>query len=72
MLITYLSWCYSLICFYDSLYLFLNFIILLSLQDIFVFSKCTINPRNLIEGEQVLNSNQDVQCGKIVTENVSF
>lgn len=45
---------------------------ILSLQDIFVFVKCTINSRNLVEGECVLNSNQIILCGKIITENVSF
>jgi len=45
---------------------------LLSLQDIFVFVKCTVNSRNLVEGECVLNSNQIILCGKIITESIEI
>lgn len=45
---------------------------LLSLNDIFSFAKCTSSSRNLIEGEQVINSNQVILRGKVQTENVSI
>uniref|UniRef100_A0A2S2NLW6 SWIM-type domain-containing protein n=1 Tax=Schizaphis graminum TaxID=13262 RepID=A0A2S2NLW6_SCHGA len=42
---------------------------LLTLNTIFAYAKCTISSRNLIEGEQVLNSNQVILCGKLQIEN---
>jgi len=44
---------------------------LLTLNAIVAYAKCTISSRNLIEGEQVLNSNQVILCGKLQIENVS-
>ncbi|CAI6369773.1 unnamed protein product [Macrosiphum euphorbiae] len=41
----------------------------ISLNDIFMYAKCTSSSRNLIEGEQVINSNHIVLCGKIQIEN---
>lgn len=46
-------------------------IMILTLNDIFKYSKCTSSSRNLIEGEQVINSNQIILCGTIQLENVS-
>lgn len=42
----------------------------LLLSDIFSYAKCSVNSKNAIEGEQVLNSKQIVPCGKLVK--VSF
>jgi len=43
----------------------------ISLNDIFIYAKCTSTSRNLIEGEQVINCNHIVLCGKIQVENVN-
>lgn len=45
---------------------------LLNLNDIFVYANCTSNSRNVIEREQVINTNQVILCGIIERENVSL
>lgn len=37
----------------------------LLLKDIFTFAQCTTTSRSIVEGEQILNSNQIILCGKI-------
>ena len=38
----------------------------LPLKDIFEYAKCNTSSRNVIEGEQILNSKQIVLCGKLI------
>jgi len=37
-----------------------------TIGEIFTFANCSINSRNVVEGEQVLKSKQIILCGKIV------
>lgn len=36
-----------------------------TIGEIFTFANCSINSRNVVEGEQVLKSKQIILCGKI-------
>lgn len=45
---------------------------ILILSDIFSYAKCIPNTRNVIEDEDILNSNQVILSGNLQVENVSY